>query len=122
MQKDKLLKVLELLEARKQLEENLGEFLMMMAIDHDVDLDDLKQVVDVDKIVSDLADANEGYFTDDELDLLISTSIIEKMSNFTENVGNLASVLVEKKLDDFLAARMSAPPKPSGNSGNMGPN
>lgn len=129
MQKDKLLKVLELLEAEKQLEENLESFLAAIAQDNGVDVNDLKQTVNISGVVSDLADANEGYFTDDELDAFIAffssplgTSILQKLSSFTEDVSHFASAMVEKKLNDFFAARMSVPPGHSDNSGNSGLN
>lgn len=112
---------------KKQNNDFLDDILPDIALENNIDANDLYRIFDMEEWLSLLADAAEEHFTDDELDAMIAfystpigRSILEKMSGLMENLGTYSINFVGQKLDEFFAQKDAA--YGSNNSGNSSPN
>lgn len=128
MQKEKLLKFFELIAFDNNTKNHLDELLADVAQANSIDINELRQAVDVDEILCQVADEVEGFFTDDELDALIAfyatpigQSILVKTPIFLENIYICGNNFIGQKLDKYFSQRNVAPNNQS-SSGNSKPN
>ena len=110
MLRDKLVKLLELLEVRKEIEEEFDGILQRVSENEGVDFEILKKIVDVDLLMESVINGTLHVFTEGELDAAIKfvsstegRSFTDKMDQFSDIANSISLTYLTNALDDFFS-------------------
>jgi len=110
MLRDKLVKLLEIIGVRKEIEEELDNILQGVSEHEGVDFDTLKKIVDVDLIMESIINGTLHVFSEEELDAAITfmssregRSFTDKMDQFSDVANSISLTYITDILNDFFS-------------------